>query len=257
MKQKHCVAIINQKGGVAKTTTAFNVAAVLATSGHKTLIVDMDPQASLTIAAGLDVEEFETANIGNVLLGTCTIHSIIRDLRHIENLYVAPSHIYLAHAEKQLDSMLARESALRRALSKIDGDYEYVIIDCPPTLSTVFLNAIVAADEVIIPSTCDYLSYRGIQNLLDCVNDVKEANLNEKLEVLGIIATKYKSKAKNQAEIMQVMLDNYAIIGVINDATESVSKGMYDGLPVVLCAKSPAAKAVAEEYRRITEEYIL
>lgn len=259
------ISIVNQKGGVTKTTSTYNIAACLAAEGYKTLMIDFDSQASLTLFANINVENIEERNMGNVIdkKSPITLNDIILDLAErssfpIPNLYIAPSHICLAVAESALKEVTARECALRREIDRcaIRDIYDYVVIDCPPSLSDIFVNALVACDEIIIPSTCEYLSYVGIAQLLERVEEIKEYNLNRNISVLGIIATKYKSNTKRQTEVLEALREEYNVLGVIKE-TENATEGIYDGVPVVLRATSPQGKCVAEEYRNIVKNYII
>ena len=167
---------MNQKGGVAKTTSTFNIGAILAEKGKRVLLVDLDPQHSLTIALGIDDEL--TKSIYNVICEKEDINNVILEVS--ENLYIAPSNLELSIAELQLVSMMARESILKKALDKVKDNYDIILIDCPPSLSLLTVNALVASNEVIVPTATDYLSYKGLELLIDTINNVKE-NLNEDL----------------------------------------------------------------------------
>lgn len=250
------VAIVNQKGGVAKTTTTFNMGAVLASKGFKTLLIDFDSQASLTIAMGLDPEDFEQSNMGTVLLKEKDITEIVTGVDCSKNLFLAPAHGNLAAAEKIIKGYVACEQTLKRCLSKIRNDYDYILIDCPPTLSDLFINALVACDKVITPCTCDYLAYRGLQSITGLIEEVKECELNNNLEMIGVLITRYKHNVKAQQEVLESIKKEFKVLNTVKE-TESVSKGIYDGLPVVLNAITPQAKAVAQAYTEVVEEYLL
>lgn len=240
------ISFANQKGGVAKTTSTFNVAACLAQKGFRVLMIDLDPQASLTIYAGLEPYEYEKS-IVDVLknqrqaLGECIVK--IRD-----TLDIITSRIELASVENELLSRTARELILSRALEKVKGSYDYIIIDCPPQLSTLTINALACSDGVVIPCKTDYLAYRGIKQLLDTIDTIR-SYFKPDLEVLGILATMYESRAKDDNEILDVLKEEYNVLGVIKRTTQA-KKGMYDGLASV--EFSPKSE-LAREYEKIVD----
>ena len=155
------ISFANQKGGVAKTTSTFNVAACLTKRGFRVLMIDLDPQASLTIYAGLEPYEYEHTIVDVLKNPRQEIHKCINPVR--DNLSIITSRIELASAESELLSRPARELILSRALSNVQEEYDYILIDCPPQLSTLTINALACTDKVIIPCKTDYLAYRGIR----------------------------------------------------------------------------------------------
>lgn len=222
------IALANQKGGVAKTTSTFNLGVTLAKRNRRVLLVDLDPQASLTICAGLEPYDYES-NICTLLQGTTTPTDCIQPIK--DNLSIITSSIALAGLEIGLVSRTMRELILKKALKSIQPAYDYILIDCPPQLSILTINALSAADYVIIPSKTDYLSYRGIEQLLDTIAVTKE-ECNDKLEILGVIATMYESKIKDCREVLSALEEKYPVLAVTKKLS-IVNKGLYDGLAVV------------------------
>jgi chromosome partitioning protein len=180
------LAVANQKGGVAKTTTVHALAAALAEREHAVLMVDLDPQACLTYAAGEEPDRLDLS-LHNVLVGGTPVADTVLKVGEV---HLVPSTIDLAGAEVQLFSRTGREYALATALEPLLGAYDYVLIDCPPSLGILTINGLTAASEVVIPLQCETLSHRGVGQLLDTVDDVR-AYTNRQLEVLGVVATMY------------------------------------------------------------------
>lgn len=227
------IAIANQKGGVTKTTTTFNLSAALAKLGNKVLMIDMDSQASLTISAGLEPLDLKHTVCDILDRDPVPTKDAIIDLEHIENLSIIASIIDLAVLETELISRPAREKILARALAPIQDNYDYILIDCPPQLSILTMNSLSAADEVIIPVKTDYLAYRGLTQLInDTISDIKEF-VNPKIRVVGVIAALFESQVSEDKEMLQVLQEEYNVIGIIKKAAKA-KKGIYDGLPVVI-----------------------
>ena len=181
-------AIANQKGGVGKTTTALNLAASLAASYKKVLLVDLDPQGNATMGSGIDKESLRISSL-EVLLNEKEIHDVLQ--RSESGGYdLLPSNSDLTAAEVELLNELMREQRLRHALLKVKHNYDYIVIDCPPSLNMLTLNALVAANGVIIPVQCEYFSLEGLSALVDTINKVSSV-ANKELEIEGIVRTMY------------------------------------------------------------------
>ena len=240
-------SIMNQKGGVAKTTSTFNIGAILAEKGKRVLLVDLDPQHSLTIALGIDDEL--TKSIYNVICEKEDINNVILEVS--ENLYVAPSNLELSIAELQLVSMMARESILKKALDKVKDNYDIILIDCPPSLSLLTVNALVASNEVIVPTATDYLSYKGLELLVDTINNVKE-NLNEDLKIKGVIATMYDKRTKHANEVLEALNDEFNVLGTVKISV-AAKDSVLANEPLISFAKS---NDITKEYIKIAEELL-
>ena len=228
------IAIANQKGGVAKTTTTQNLAVALSEKGKKVLMIDFDSQASLAVAVGLEPLDFENNCIVQVMEDPKSGRSkSIRECIQATpdgKAWIVTSIIDLANLEWQIFSRLDRNLILARALAPVAEDYDYILIDCPPALGILTINAFSCADGVLVPSTTEYLSYRGLANLEDSIDEVKEL-INPKLEIYGVIATKHERTTKSR-QILDLMLDNYRVLAVIKKKTEAIA-GIYEGKSVV------------------------
>ena len=223
------ISLANQKGGVAKTTSTHNIGVSLSKKGKKVLLLDLDSQASLTISVGIEPLEVEK-NIVNVLdKSKCNINDCIQKLN--DNLFIITSTIDLASLEMEMLSRASREKILDRALEPIKNDYDFILIDCPPQLSILTINALSCANGVIIPTKTDYLSYRGIELLMDTISEIREL-INPNLKVLGTIATLYNGRSNDDKDILIGLQQKYNVMGVVKMLV-SAKKGIYDGLSVV------------------------
>lgn len=238
------IAIANQKGGVAKTTTTHNLGVALASAGKRVLIIDLDSQASLTISVGLEPLEVQHTIVDVLKKERLPIGECIQKLR--DGLYIIPSIIDLAPMEMEMLSRASREKILDRALKPIRENYDFILIDCPPQLSILTINALSCADGVIIPVKTDYLAYRGLTQLQDSIQEIQEL-INPGLEVLGVIATLYEKRVADDNEILAVLKKEFNLLGIIKRLAVA-KKGVYDGLAVV--EQTPGSE-ISVEYNAI------
>ena len=200
------IAVANQKGGVGKTTTSINVSACLAELGYRTLVVDLDPQGNASSGVGVETRGIETS-MYDVLLHDAAMEDCIEPAS-LKNLFVAPSNLDLAGAEIELVPLMAREHRLKKAVDSVLDDFDFVIIDCPPSLGLLTVNALVAAKEVLVPIQCEYYALEGLGQLLRNVDLVKR-NLNPALEVSTIVCTMFDSKTKLSNEVVAEVREHF------------------------------------------------
>ena len=201
--QATVIAFANQKGGVAKTTSTLNLAAALAEEGHRVLCVDMDPQGNLTMSQGLNPDSIERSMF-DVLVHRLPIENVITNTE----MDLAVSSIDLAGAELALSSMIGRERALEKALAPMKERYDYVLIDTPPSLGLLTINALVAADHVIVPVQCEYLSLRGLVQLENTLAMIRE-NLNPDVAIMGILPTMFDRRTLHAREAVEILEENF------------------------------------------------
>jgi chromosome partitioning protein len=192
------LVVANQKGGVGKTTTAVNLSASLAATGKKVLIIDLDPQSNTTTGLGVSTKELN-ASIYQVIIEENTASEVIRDVG-IKNLHLLPSNLELAGAEIELVTAFSREQRLTRALDEVVSDYDFILIDCPPALGLLTVNALCFANEVIVPIQCEYYALEGLGQLVGNVDLVK-SNLNPELEISKIVLVMYDSRTKISKQV--------------------------------------------------------
>ena len=242
------LSVANQKGGVGKTTTAFTVSNMLADSGKSVLMIDLDPQASLTVCSGIDKRNLiksmyhvmcENENIQDV---------IINNICEKKNLYIAPSSIRLANADIKLVLEFGRENILKKLLNKIKWQYDFIIIDTSPALSLLVTNALIASDNILIPVCADNLSYEGLTDLLETIDKIK-ADLNPKLNILGIIITQYDKRTLHSREAKAFLEKNYNILTAIPVSTQ-VKDATLTGKSISDLNKD---HEIVQSYKKITE----
>lgn len=201
------ISFSNQKGGVGKTTSAVNIAASLGILGYKVLLVDLDPQGNATSGVGISKRNLSTS-INDVLVGKASAREAVIETAY-ENLSIIPAHISLAGAEYNLYQGNGAERVMKNALDAIKDNYDYIIIDCPPSLSMLTINAMVASDGIIIPMKCEFYSLEGLAQLTVTINRIK-ANFNSSLNITGILITMYSSRLLLSAQVMEEMKKHYS-----------------------------------------------
>ena len=244
------LAVANQKGGVGKTTTAVNLGAALAELGYRVLVVDLDPQGNATTGLGIDARSFEMS-MYDVLMRDVSLEDAVEPTS-MKNLFVAPATIDLAGAEIELVPSFSRELKLRRALDAVAGDFDFMLIDCPPSLGLITVNGLAAADEVLVPIQCEYYALEGLGQLLRNVHLV-QANLNEKLEVSTIVLTMYDARTKlaeQVAEEVRTHFGNKVCRNVI-PRTVRISEAPSFGQPITVF--DPTSRG-AIAYRELARE---
>ncbi|MBM3251329.1 MAG: ParA family protein [Candidatus Omnitrophica bacterium] len=246
------IAICNQKGGTGKTTTAINLSAALALAEKRILIVDVDPQGNATSGLGVDKHKL-TDSIYRVLVDNLPIENIIKPTE-IKNLSIAPSNLELTGAEIELVGFVARESQLRKALEPINLKFDYIFIDCPPSLGLLTLNGLMAADSVIIPIQCEFYALEGVTLLLKSINVVRE-RLNPNLQIEGVVMTMadYRTKLTNEVinEIKKFFKDKVYQSIVPRNIRLSEAPGF--GKPIALYDKTSAG---ARSYQNLANEFL-
>ncbi len=251
------IAIANQKGGVGKTTTAVNLAASLAIAERRTLLIDADPQGNATSGLGVDKAEV-TGSLYDVLIEGATIASVVRADPQLPFLHVLPATQDLVGAEIELINTERREEVLRRALESVVGDYEFILIDCPPSLGLVTLNVLTAADAVIIPIQCEYYALEGISQLLNTIRLVQQ-NFNPDLQIDGVLLTMYDARLNLSRQVVTEAREYFGAKVFRNVIPRNVrlAEAPSFGKPILLYdLQSAGAKSylsVAQELTKRTE----
>lgn len=194
------ICVFNQKGGVGKTTTNINLCSYLAMNGNKVLAIDIDPQGNTTSGLGFDKRKI-TSSMYDVLIEDKPIKDIIRQCEMVENFYIAPSTMQLAAAEVELINTEHRETILKRKLEEIKDEYDFVFIDCPPSLGILTINALSASNSVLIPIQCEFFALEGVSQLVNTIQLIKKS-LNKSLEIEGVIMSMYDNRTKLSNEVV-------------------------------------------------------
>jgi chromosome partitioning protein len=249
VKLPRVIALANQKGGVAKTTTTLNLAVAFAERGLRVLAIDLDPQGNLSMSQGFDPDSIERSMF-DVLVHRLPLEQVIQEAE----VDLAVSSIDLAGAELALSSMIGRERALEKSLLGVKGAYDYVLIDTPPSLGLLTINALVAADGVIVPVQCEYLSLRGLVQLESTLGMVRE-NLNPSVEIMGILPTLYDPRTIHAREAVEILNENFGDLVFDTRIRKTVR---YAEAPVKgssVLKYDPSGPA-AEAYRELAKEVL-
>lgn len=252
MSKPIVVALANQKGGVGKSTTAINLAAALAFQEQRVLLIDLDPQGNASSGLGIDRGTIDVS-IYDVLLKESPLEDAVEPTS-VLNLFVVPATIDLAGAEIELVSMFSRETRLRSAIEEIGNDYDIVLIDCPPSLGLLTVNALTAAQEVLIPIQCEYYALEGLSQLLRNV-DLVSANLNPDLKVGGVVLTMYDGRTKLSKEVAEQVREYFGAVAFRTQIPRSVrlSEAPSYGEPIE--AFDPMSRG-AIAYRHLGREFL-
>jgi len=249
----HIISVVNQKGGVGKTTTALNMSAYLAEAGKFVLLVDLDPQANATSGLGFDHRTIGPG-VYEGLVGTHRMRDLVRDTNH-EGLRLVPSTQALAGAAVELVNAQSREHFLRNALLEIKNDYDYILIDNPPSLGLITINGLVAADSVLVPIQAEYYALEGLSQLLNTVNLVKE-NIKPELDLMGAVITMYDSRTKLSREVLEELYRFFPDKIFRSVIPRSVRLAEAPSFGKTILGYDPSSKA-ARAYQRLTREFML
>ena len=245
------ISVANQKGGVGKTTTTVNLASILARRGKKVLLIDADPQGNATSGLGIEKEvEFSTYDI---LVNDTEIQDALQDTM-IKNLKVCPSDINLAGAEVELVSMMSREQRLKEKLEEVQDEFDYIIIDCPPSLGLITLNAFTAANSVLIPIQCEYYALEGLEQLINTINLVKK-HLNKNLEIEGALLTMYDIRTNLSNQVVKEVKNYFGdkVYKTVIPRNVKLSEAPSYGMPItVYDSRSKGAKS----YEKFVKELL-
>lgn len=245
------VSIANQKGGVGKTTTSINLSTILAKKGKKVLMIDADPQGNASSGVGFDKEIEES--VYDILINDTEMKNVVKKT-NIKNLFICPSNINLAGAEVELVSMMSREYRLKEKLDLIKDEYDFIIIDCPPSLGLITLNAFTASDSVLIPVQCEYYALEGLGQLINTINLVKK-HLNKNIEIEGALLTMYDARTNLSNQVVKEVKKyfNDKVYKNVIPRNVKLSEAPSYGMPISVY--DPRSKG-AKSYEKFVKEFL-
>ncbi len=253
------IAIFNQKGGVGKTTTNVNLSACIAEKGKKVCVIDIDPQGNTTSGLGVDKNILENT-IYDIIIGETNIKGVIVDTEY-ENLHLIPSSVQLAGAEIELTGMKNREIKLKQAINEIKEDYDYIFIDCPPSLGLLTINSLAAVDSVLIPIQCEYYALEGVSQLMNTIQLIKK-NLNPKLEIQGVVLSMFDGRTNLSIQVVDEVKNYFKgkVYTTIIPRNVRLAEAPSFGQPIIYYdVRSKGAEAytdLAEEFLDLEEDVI-
>lgn len=247
------VCIFNQKGGVGKTTTNINLSAYLAMSGYKVLTIDIDPQGNTTSGLGLDKRNLEMS-MYDVITSDASLKDIILKSELIQNLYIAPSTMELAGAEVEIIGKPNREVILSNKLKEVENDYDFIFIDCPPSLGVLTINALTSVQSVLIPIQCEFYALEGVGQLINTIKLVKQS-LNKDLEIEGVVMTMYDYRTNLSNEVFEEAKNffNEKVYKTTISRNIRLAEAPSFGLPIMLYDEKCKG---AEAYKTLTKEFL-
>jgi chromosome partitioning protein len=247
------IAIANQKGGVGKTTTTINLSACLAEAGKKVLVIDMDPQGNCTSGFGINKNEIKNT-IYELILGECSLRECTMPVEGIDTLKIIPANVNLAGAEIDILDVNDREYILKNEIDYVRDDYDFIIIDCPPSLNMLTVNALTTADTVLVPIQCEYYALEGISQLIHTI-DLIHDRLNEKLKIEGVVFTMYDARTNLSSDVVNNVKENLdtKIYNSIIPRNVRLAEAPSNGMPINLYDSKSSG---AESYRNLAKEII-
>ncbi|WP_038068383.1 MULTISPECIES: ParA family protein [Thermoanaerobacterium] len=247
------IAVANQKGGVGKTTTTINLGYSLSAAGKKVLCVDMDPQSNMTSGFGIDTSSINCTTY-NILIEGKDIKEAYIELEDMSGITIVPSSIQLAGAEIELVPMLSREFRLKNSINEIKEDFDYILIDCPPSLGLLTINALTAADSVLVPIQCEYYALEGLTQLMNTINLIKK-NINHGLEIEGVVLTMFNARTNLSIQVVDEVKKYFKgkVYGTIIPRNIRLGEAPSFGKPISLY--DPHSKG-AEAYEELAKELI-
>jgi len=247
------IAIANQKGGVGKTTTSINLSACLGELGKKVLVIDLDPQGNCTSGFGIEKEQIQNT-VYELILNKCSVKNSMMEIEGIENVTIIPSNVNLAGAEIELLEFNEKEYILKNSIDYVKEDFDYIIIDCPPSLNMLTVNAMTTADSMLIPIQCEYYALEGIGQLITTINLVQQ-RLNSKLKIEGVVFTMYDGRTNLSKDVVDNVKNNLNanIYNTIIPRNVSLAEAPSNGLPITVYDNKSTG---AESYRNLAKEVV-